>query len=66
MTKRTDAQKEAEKRYLAQNPMQSVRLPLDAVEELKQLASAQDQPYRGLLKQIILDWLDANRSPEKQ
>lgn len=60
MRKRTDAAREAEKRYNEQNPLQSVRLPKDAVEVLKQAAKDNNQPYGGLLKQIILEWVKTN------
>lgn len=58
MTERSDAQKEAQKRYDALNPIQSVRLPLDVVEVLKQAAKDRNQSYRGLLKEILLDWVE--------
>ena len=60
MTERSDAQKEAQKRYDLLNPTQTVRLPLDAVETLRQAAKDRNQSYRGLLKQILTDWVENN------
>ncbi len=60
MSSTSEAQKAAQKRYDALNPIQTVRLPLDAVEVLKQAAKDRKDGYRGLLKQIILEWVENN------
>ncbi len=56
--KRTEAQKEAEKRWQAQNPSSTLRLPESAYNQLKQAAKDTNQSYHGLLKQIVMDWLE--------
>lgn len=57
--KRTEAQKEAEKRWQAQNPISTVRLPQHTYDALKQAAKDTDTTYHGLLKQILTEWIES-------
>lgn len=58
MVKRTQAQKDAEKRWQSQNPTSTVRLPQHSYDALKQAAKDSDMTYHGLLKQILTEWLE--------
>ncbi len=56
--KRTEAQKEAEKRYKLKNPATTLRTPQHVHDALKQAAKEMNLSHHGLLNQILVDWLE--------
>lgn len=56
--KRTEAQKEAEKRWQLKNPSTTLRTPQHIYDELKQAANELNTTHHGLINQILVEWLE--------
>lgn len=54
----TEAKKAARDRWNERNPTLTLRLPQERYDALKQAAKEMNIGGHGLLKQIVLDWLE--------
>ena len=54
------AKREARTRWNRDNPSSTVRLPRKDYELLQQVARDRNMTQHGLLKQIVLEWLEKN------
>ncbi len=60
MTKRTQAQIDAEKRYKAAHPAITLRTSQECYDAIKQAAKERGKTHHGLINEILNQWVESN------